>query len=107
MINTNNFLKPELNISTKSEPFIIDYILSDYKKVNTLEEFIVFMHKYIEEIQTTKNDVKKATYTRVIYTLFSMITDKSYQSLIGGLIAAPRTAQMEVDAVFFLTEKSN
>ena len=99
MTTNTHFLKPDISIN--SGPFISKYILSDYKKVNTFEEFIGFMHKYIEEIQTTKNNVKKEAYIRVIYPLFSMITDNSYQSLVGGLIAAPRTAQMEADAVFF------
>lgn len=103
MTTNTNFIKPDLSFD--SEPFIFKYILSDYKKVSTLEDFISFIHKYIEEIETTKNDVKRATYTGIIYSLFSMLTDNSYQSLVGGLIAAPRTAQMEADAVFFLTEK--
>lgn len=74
----NTFVKPDLILP--QSPFINRYIVADYQKVNTLEDFNNFITNGLNTIETTKNEVKRNAWQIAVFSLYSMVTGVSYQT---------------------------
>ena len=72
------FDKP--TIAFPSFPFINMWIEFDYQCIETFDDAIRFIHKGLEIIENNSNEVATAEYKKVVYPLYSMMTDRSYES---------------------------
>jgi len=65
-------------------PFINRWIEFDYKnRVTTPEDLVEFIHRGLNEIETSNNSVRVEAYKKIIYPLYSINTGKSYESKIN------------------------
>ncbi len=65
-----------------ASPIINIWIEFDYALIETLDDAIKFIHKGLEIIENNGNEVATAEYKKAVYPLYSMITNKSYESKI-------------------------
>lgn len=62
--------------------FIYDYMAFHWSKVNTLEDALNYFHKWHNEMLASQTQVKIDAIKSIIYPLYSMITNRSYESKI-------------------------
>lgn len=74
------FLKPEIKFP--AFPLIMAWIEKDYEQVATKNDLIEFVFDKLNEMETTTNHVRKAALKSVTLPLYSIITNKSYESKI-------------------------
>lgn len=72
------FFKPEIKLP--AFPIINLWLQDEYDKLKTEEEIIEFIYKKLNEIETTLNPIRRGALIKFIYPLYSIITNKSYQS---------------------------
>lgn len=81
MSQDNTFYKPD--VWFPRFPLIHNWIKADYARVVTEDDFIKFIHKGLNEIEISKNEIRKNAYKQIIYPLYSKVTGTSYESLIN------------------------
>ncbi len=64
-------------------PLINRWIQADLNKVETLEQAVDFIHKWTNEMEATKNPIKKTAIQAIVNYMYSQITNKSYQSKLS------------------------
>ena len=62
--------------------FVYRYMQYDWQCVETIEDALNFYHKWHNNLLTTINPVKIKAIESIVYPLYSMLTNKSYQSKI-------------------------
>ncbi|OIQ22173.1 MAG: hypothetical protein BM557_02015 [Flavobacterium sp. MedPE-SWcel] len=61
-------------------PFIGAWLKADYNKADTSEDLLNLMHKWFNESERTENKVKSNYYKISAQYLYSLLTNKSYES---------------------------
>ena len=80
----HKFSKPDINFP--NFPFIMRWIEYDYtNRVNNSKELVEFIHRGLNEIETSNNQTRIEAYKTIVYPLFSINIGKSYESLKIGL----------------------
>lgn len=76
------FIKPDLSMYFKAMPLIGIWLNADYNEADTIDEMVSLVHKWLTIAETTTNPVKKQWYEIAAHNLYSIITKKTYQSLL-------------------------
>lgn len=69
-------------IQIPTTPFICAYIKYDWEEVETFEEATNFVHKWLNNYETSKNKIKKQAIKQWVFPIYSILTNKSYESKI-------------------------
>lgn len=72
---------PNINIPTS--PFICAYIKFDWEQVKTFEQATNFVHKWLDEYEVTQNGTKKQAIKQWVFPIYSILTNKSYESKLN------------------------
>lgn len=59
---------------------IYKWIKSDWDKVETIEDALDFYHKWHNDMLTSTNEVRIYSIKTIVYPLYSMLTNISYES---------------------------
>jgi len=79
MINAQ-IIKPDLSFYFNAMPFIGCYMAKAYNQANTVEDMSNLCHKWLNDADTTTNEVKKTNYKAAAHYLYALITKKSLDS---------------------------
>ncbi len=78
------FIKPDLAIYFAAMPAAISiWIQADYNKANTREDLFGLVHSWLDVVENTGNEVKKKYYQMASRNLYSILTNKSYESKVA------------------------
>ncbi len=69
----------------KTGALIYIYMQSDWNKVHNLTDALNFCHKWLNDMLTSKNQIRIEAIKSIVYPLFSMITNRSYESKVLDL----------------------
>lgn len=75
------YIKPIIKLPL--HPFINLWIDAEYRAVKTYYQLIQFTFYCLEKSEIESNTIRSDAYKRVGYTLYSIITGKSYETLIN------------------------
>lgn len=74
------YIKPELCLPQTS--LVTKYIARDYQNIKSFEELVAFTYKCLDTAENCQTPIIQDTYMRVGYTLYAIITNRSYESLL-------------------------
>ncbi len=74
------YLKPEIKLPAL--PIINIWLQKEYDKLQTKEDIIEFVFRKLNEIESTTNTARIKAIQVLIYPLYSIITNKSFDSKI-------------------------
>lgn len=74
------FAKPDITFSFYHHGLLSMYLEEDYKKVNTMQDLIDFILKWMNDMETTPNSYRKRILAKVVNPLYQMITNRSYET---------------------------
>jgi hypothetical protein len=80
-----NMIKPDLTQYFEYMPLIGMYLNHDYTNAKTVEDLCNLCHKWATIADETTNQVKKLWYEVSYKALFSIITNKSFDSRWSSL----------------------
>ncbi|QIG62336.1 hypothetical protein [Tenacibaculum phage JQ] len=70
----------KFNIPFDKNVGIYLWMESDYKKCKTIADVWAFYYNWHKDMQTTKNKYRYEAIKKIVYPLYSILTNKSYES---------------------------
>lgn len=76
------FVKPDLTVYFNAMPLIGQWIKAEYNQANSLDDLVSLFHRWIGVAESTINETKAECYRASAYYIYSLITNRSYESKI-------------------------
>lgn len=74
------FIKPRLQFFFPGSPDLSVLIQIDYERSKTREDVFELVHKWMDKAETTEDDSLSFRYEAASKCLYSILTNKSYES---------------------------
>ncbi len=78
-------IKPDLSTYFNAMPLIGQWLHKQYEEAKTVNDLVSLFHKWIEEAETSINPVRKECFKASAYYIYSILTNRSYESEIRQL----------------------